>query len=61
MTPLAHAGHWLVNLLYVAPVILLVGALALQSWRDRRNGVRSEEDDVTATPEPDGGLPTQNG
>jgi hypothetical protein len=41
--PLAHAGHWLVNLLYVAPVAVVVGALAWQSWRDRREG-RSEAD-----------------
>lgn len=41
---LAHAGHWLVSLLYVLPVVLLVGALAFQSWRDRRNGVADEEE-----------------
>ncbi|HEX8123944.1 MAG TPA: hypothetical protein VF549_22025 [Solirubrobacteraceae bacterium] len=34
--PLAHAGHWLASLLYVAPVLLIVGALAWQSWRDKR-------------------------
>jgi hypothetical protein len=34
--PLAHAGHWLASLLYVAPVVLIVAALAWQSWRDKR-------------------------
>jgi hypothetical protein len=34
--PLAHAGHWLASLLYVAPVALIVGALLWQSWRDKR-------------------------
>ena len=34
--PLAHAGHWLASLLYVAPVLLIVGALLWQSWRDKR-------------------------
>lgn len=33
---LAHAGHWLVSLLYVAPVLIVVAVLALQSVRDRR-------------------------
>jgi hypothetical protein len=34
--PLAHAGHWLASLLYVAPVAVIVGALLWQSWRDKR-------------------------
>jgi hypothetical protein len=34
--PLAHAGHWIASLLYVAPVALIVGALLWQSWRDKR-------------------------
>ena len=25
MTPLAHVGHWLVETLYVAPVLAVVG------------------------------------
>ena len=35
---LAHAGHWLVNLLYVGPVAVVVLALGWQSWKDRRGG-----------------------
>jgi hypothetical protein len=38
----AHAGHWVTSLLYFAPVVGLVGFLALQSWRERRRG-RDEE------------------
>jgi hypothetical protein len=34
--PLAHAGHWIASLLYVAPVVIIVGALLFQSWRDKR-------------------------
>ena len=34
--PLAHAGHWIASLLYVAPVALIVGALLWQNWRDKR-------------------------
>ncbi len=36
MIPIAHAGHWLVNLLYFAPVLIVVGMLGWQSLRDRR-------------------------
>jgi hypothetical protein len=38
---LAHAGHWLTSLLYFAPVVVLVGFLAVQSRRERR---RSRDD-----------------
>jgi hypothetical protein len=41
--PLAHAGHWLVSLLYLVPVLLVVGALVWQSWRDRRRRARGAE------------------
>jgi hypothetical protein len=43
--PIAHAGHWLAGLLYLAPVLIVVGALAWQSYKDRRLG--PEEDDDT--------------
>ena len=33
---LAHAGHWLVSLLYLAPVAVIVVALVWQNWRERR-------------------------
>ncbi len=37
MTPvLAHAGHWIANLLYVGPVVVIVAALWWQNWRDKR-------------------------
>lgn len=34
--PLAHVGHWAVNLLYLAPVVLIVTMLAVASHRDKR-------------------------
>jgi|GEM_PF-894886 len=34
--PIAHAGHWAINLLYVAPLLIAVGVLAYQSRKDRR-------------------------
>ena len=36
--PLAHAGHWIASLLYVAPVAVIVGALLWQSWRSDGKG-----------------------
>ncbi len=52
--PMAHAGHWLVNLLYLAPVLIVVGALGWQTLKDRRlgaegaDGDRPPDDDVVA-------------
>ncbi|MGI9097340.1 MAG: hypothetical protein ACR2H2_02400 [Solirubrobacteraceae bacterium] len=34
--PIAHAGHWLADLLYVLPLAIALGFLALQAIRDRR-------------------------
>lgn len=42
---LAHAGHWIANFLYAAPVLVLVGALVIQRLRDRRDGPRPEHED----------------
>lgn len=36
MALMAHAGHWAVNLLYVAPLVIAVGVLGYQSLKDRR-------------------------
>lgn len=36
IAPLAHAGHWLAQLLYVAPVIVVVGWIAARAVLDRR-------------------------
>ena len=42
----AHAGHWLAGLLYLAPVLIVVGALLYQSWKDRRDGDDEHEGDT---------------
>lgn len=34
--PLAHAGHWIANLLYAAPVLVLLAAGVRQRLRERR-------------------------
>jgi hypothetical protein len=43
---IAHAGHWLAGLLYLAPVVIVVGALLFQSWKDRRGGGGEPDDDL---------------
>jgi len=43
--PLAHAGHWLVQLAYLAPLVLLVGMLAVGKLRDRRERRLHRHDD----------------
>jgi hypothetical protein len=41
---LAHAGHWFAGLLYLAPVLIVVGALLYQSWKDKREGPDEDDD-----------------
>jgi hypothetical protein len=36
MVVFAHAGHWLVSMVYAAPALLLAGALAVSTVRQRR-------------------------
>jgi cytochrome c-type biogenesis protein CcmH/NrfF len=36
MIVLAHAGHWLPQLLYLAPLLVLVVAIVVGRVRDRR-------------------------
>jgi hypothetical protein len=38
MIVFAHAGHWLVSLAYIAPLIFLVGVILVGKLRDRRAG-----------------------
>jgi hypothetical protein len=33
---IAHAGHWLVQLLYLTPLVVLLVALAMGKMRERR-------------------------
>jgi hypothetical protein len=36
MLVLAHAGHWLVQLIYLVPLLVLVGVILVGRARDRR-------------------------
>ena len=39
IAPLAHAGHWLAELLYVLPVVVVVGWIAVRALLDRRRSL----------------------
>ena len=41
---LAHAGHWLVSLAYIAPLLFLVGVILVGKIRDRRSGSTDPND-----------------
>ena len=49
MLVLAHAGHWLPQLIYLVPLLVLVGVILAGRIRDRREGaneqVRAEHDE----------------
>jgi hypothetical protein len=49
--PLAHVGHWAINLLYVAPLFIAVAVLGYQAMKDRRR-LKREGDDVRSPPPP---------
>jgi hypothetical protein len=42
MTPLAHAGHWLAEMLYVLPVLVVVTWISIRAIIDRRRARAAE-------------------
>jgi uncharacterized membrane protein SirB2 len=54
--PIAHAGHWLVYVLYAVPVVIVLGSIALTMIRDRRRRDQPDEtplgDDPSLSPRP---------
>ena len=38
MTPIAHVGHWLVDMLYVLPLLVMGVVLAVGRLKARRQG-----------------------
>lgn len=51
MLTIAHAGHWLINLLYVAPLFIIVAVLGVQSVKSRRE-LRQQGGDARRPPPP---------
>jgi hypothetical protein len=47
-TLVAHAGHWLIYVLYAVPVLIVIGSIVLSIVRQRREG----EGEGEPTPEP---------
>jgi hypothetical protein len=41
---LAHAGHWLVSLAYMLPLVFLVGIIVVGKIRDRRADSGNEDE-----------------
>jgi hypothetical protein len=50
IVPIAHAGHWIVNLLYLVPLVVVIAMLGVSSARDRR--AEAAEADGVAAPDP---------
>ena len=46
----AHAGHWLVQVLYFAPILVFVLWLSVSALRQRRRDEREGGEDATAPP-----------
>jgi uncharacterized membrane protein SirB2 len=36
--PIAHAGHWLIYVLYAVPVLIVLGSVVMTVLRERRRG-----------------------
>ena len=46
IVPLAHAGHWLIETLYVLPVVVVVTWISIKSVLDRRRDARQSVHDA---------------
>jgi hypothetical protein len=42
----AHAGHWLVQLIYLVPLAVLVGVILVGRIRDRREAANEQVSDA---------------
>lgn len=51
--PLAHSGHWLINVLYIVPLVVIIGMLAFSSVKDRRDAAAESAAAAAAADEPD--------
>ena len=50
--PLAHAGHWLIQTLYVAPVVVIVLWISAKTVIDRRREEREGPAPAQASADP---------
>ena len=42
MLVVAHAGHWLVQLIYLVPLVVLIGVIIAGRRRDRREAAHEQ-------------------
>ena len=49
---LAHAGHWLTDLIYVAPVAVVLIFIGVQRIKDKRSGYVETFDDDDSWDDP---------
>jgi hypothetical protein len=49
----AHAGHWLVQLIYLFPLAVLVGVIVAGRRRDRREAAAAAANDEVREAEPE--------
>lgn len=61
MTLLAHAGHWLTNVLYVMPLVAFGIWMAFTAIRDRRAARRSPDGPPAGREPPEDKRPTDEG
>jgi hypothetical protein len=45
MIVLAHAGHWIVSVVYAAPAVGILVWVTITTLRDRRRRAEGEDDD----------------
>lgn len=49
--PTAHVGHWLANLLYLLPVVVLAGGIAYQRIADRKARAADQAEEAAGRPD----------
>ena len=60
MTPpglalVAHTGHWAVQLIYVLPLVVLLGLIAVERVRGRRRAAEAKSSPAADGPAEEGG------
>jgi cytochrome c-type biogenesis protein CcmH/NrfF len=49
--PIAHAGHWAIWVLYLVPLVIVLGSIVVQLRRERRE--RADGDERAPEPPPE--------
>jgi hypothetical protein len=57
MLPLAHAGHWLADVMYVLPVVAVAIWIGIRALLDRRAAKRASPSETPGPARPPAGDP----